>query len=154
MEYVEDRIARDADVVAGHYVAGLERVWEKHGGGFNHDWFAVGGLLAEHLYDQVHHDRQFVESFIDGMQHAVDKFCCTMTTRAHADLAESPEVLPGVFDHGGDFRRYSVLLELQVSADNPEQANDRAMAWVDRRGNVVEAKPLDFDWHMHGPDGC
>ena len=83
-----------------------------------------------------------------------------MSTHTHSnvfDLAGHPEPVPGIFDthpDGDGWRRYSVLMELQVTANTPEEAVDAAMAWRDTAAGGGRLWKLDFDWHLHHPDGC
>lgn len=54
--------------------------------------------------------------------------------------------------------RYSVRLTLHVSADNPEQAAERAMVFRDLACDFPEGllghPRLPWWWHLHGPYGC
>jgi hypothetical protein len=57
----------------------------------------------------------------------------------------------GVFRHREN--TFSVVMELQVEADSPREASDRAMRWRDAVG-MHGTVPDDFYWHLHHPLGC
>jgi hypothetical protein len=57
-----------------------------------------------------------------------------------------------------NFRRFTVMMELQVTAGSVAEADERAMLWRDSVSGDATAYPsplsLPFDWHLHHPIGC
>jgi len=57
-----------------------------------------------------------------------------------------------------DFHRFSVPMELLVTAASKDEALDLAMQWRDAIGAADDPSAalakLDFDWHLHHPHGC
>jgi hypothetical protein len=60
----------------------------------------------------------------------------------------------------GNFRRFTVPMELQVTAASKAEALELAMQWRDAvagamaPGTAPELPGVDFDWHLHHPWGC
>jgi hypothetical protein len=60
----------------------------------------------------------------------------------------------------GNFRRFTVPMELEVSAGSKAEALTLAMRWRDAIGmpeplsTDARLDALDFDWHLHHPWGC
>jgi hypothetical protein len=58
----------------------------------------------------------------------------------------------------GDFRRFTVPMELLITASSKAEALEKAMEWRDAVAfapMTSEAlEKLPFDWHLHHPWGC